>query len=167
MSDSGNQKRTLPKNAVDLLRDWLYDNLQYPYPSEDQKNALSVRTNLEMKSINNWFINARRRLIKPLAEKIVKAYRLDNTESREWDDSEIIQYLYEVGKLGQWARSVSEGHSRKKPSKSPSDTNYQSSSSSTYSTDSSSSEDEGNEIALAAKTLLLIKMDYASIMSDI
>ena len=39
---------------------------QHPYPTEDEKRDLATRTRLSMVQVNNWFINARRRILQPI-----------------------------------------------------------------------------------------------------
>lgn len=34
----------LPKNAVEELRNWLFDHFQYPYPSDNEKENLMQKT---------------------------------------------------------------------------------------------------------------------------
>ncbi|KFY28263.1 hypothetical protein V493_03024, partial [Pseudogymnoascus sp. VKM F-4281 (FW-2241)] len=60
---SGGRKRrgNLPKETTDKLRAWFVGHLHHPYPTEDEKQDLMVRTGLQMNQISNWFINARRR----------------------------------------------------------------------------------------------------------
>jgi hypothetical protein len=55
----------LPKDAVEVLRKWLYAHFDHPYPSDVDKEDLMKETNLSMTQVNNWFINARRRIWKP------------------------------------------------------------------------------------------------------
>ncbi|OBT86739.1 hypothetical protein VE02_06276 [Pseudogymnoascus sp. 03VT05] len=59
----GGRKRrgNLPKETTDKLRAWFVGHLHHPYPTEDEKQDLMVRTGLQMNQISNWFINARRR----------------------------------------------------------------------------------------------------------
>lgn len=40
----------------------------HPYPTEDEKRAISQKTNLSLLQVNNWFINARRRILQPMLE---------------------------------------------------------------------------------------------------
>lgn len=68
-SNSKRQKRgILPKHATSVMRAWLFQHLVHPYPSEDEKRAIAAQTNLTLLQVNNWFINARRRIIQPMLE---------------------------------------------------------------------------------------------------
>ncbi|EXB37813.1 Homeobox protein [Morus notabilis] len=55
----------LPKEARQQLLDWWSRHYKWPYPSEAQKLALAESTGLDLKQINNWFINQRKRHWKP------------------------------------------------------------------------------------------------------
>ncbi|XP_058744959.1 homeobox protein SBH1-like isoform X1 [Vicia villosa] len=55
----------LPKEARQQLLDWWNRHYKWPYPSESQKQALAESTGLDLKQINNWFINQRKRHWKP------------------------------------------------------------------------------------------------------
>jgi hypothetical protein len=57
-----NTKR-LPASATAILRKWLEQHVDRPYPSEEEKQELVQRTGLDPKQVNNWFINARRRYL--------------------------------------------------------------------------------------------------------
>lgn len=48
--DSKQRKRrgNLPKETTDTLRAWFRDNLQHPYPSEEEKQRLMKATGLQM-----------------------------------------------------------------------------------------------------------------------
>ncbi|KAL0489714.1 hypothetical protein AKO1_011421 [Acrasis kona] len=58
----------LPKAAVEELKNWLFKHFHNPYPSDDDKKVLMSKTNLTMTQVNNWFINARRRIWRPIVE---------------------------------------------------------------------------------------------------
>ncbi|KAA3680833.1 uncharacterized protein DEA37_0007531 [Paragonimus westermani] len=40
----------------------------HPYPTEDEKRQIANQTNLTLLQVNNWFINARRRILQPMLD---------------------------------------------------------------------------------------------------
>lgn len=58
-----------PKQATNIMRAWLFQNLQHPYPTEEQKKQLASQTGLTILQVNNWFINARRRIVQPMIDQ--------------------------------------------------------------------------------------------------
>ncbi|XP_012264084.1 homeobox protein PKNOX2-like isoform X2 [Athalia rosae] len=70
----GRQKRgVLPKQATSIMRTWLFQHLVHPYPTEDEKRQISSQTNLTLLQVNNWFINARRRILQPMLDGAAEA----------------------------------------------------------------------------------------------
>lgn len=61
----------LPKEAKKILKEWLLNNISNPYPryslltSFQTKLYLSKTTGLSLSQIKNWFINTRKRALKP------------------------------------------------------------------------------------------------------
>lgn len=62
------KRSNLPRPAVDILKSWLFQHLVHPYPTEEEKRLLAQQTNLNLTQVNNWFINARRRILQPMLE---------------------------------------------------------------------------------------------------
>ncbi|TNN34247.1 Homeobox protein Meis2 [Liparis tanakae] len=55
------------------MRAWLFQHLTHPYPSEEQKKQLAQDTGLTILQVNNWFINARRRIVQPMIDQSNRA----------------------------------------------------------------------------------------------
>ncbi|KAI3713377.1 hypothetical protein L1987_71954 [Smallanthus sonchifolius] len=51
----------LPGDTTSVLKDWWQQHSKWPYPTEDDKAKLVEETGLQLKQINNWFINQRKR----------------------------------------------------------------------------------------------------------
>lgn len=64
-----NKRSNFPKHISRVLKDWLIENAESPYPTESEKQILSEATGLDHTQINNWFINARRRILPILRNK--------------------------------------------------------------------------------------------------
>ncbi|XP_022248632.1 homeobox protein PKNOX2-like [Limulus polyphemus] len=63
------QKRgVLPKYATSVMRSWLFQHIVHPYPTEDEKRQIAAQINLNLLQVNNWFINARRRILQPMLD---------------------------------------------------------------------------------------------------
>jgi hypothetical protein len=73
----------LPKESINVLKEWLYSHAKYPYPSQADKEAMAQETSLSIKQINNWFINARRRYLTN-DKKTEKKRRGGWDEAEEW-----------------------------------------------------------------------------------
>lgn len=51
----------LPGDTTTVLKNWWQQHSKWPYPTEDDKAKLVEKTGLQLKQINNWFINQRKR----------------------------------------------------------------------------------------------------------
>ncbi|MED6195264.1 Homeobox protein knotted-1-like 4 [Stylosanthes scabra] len=51
----------LPGDTTSLLKAWWQSHSKWPYPTEEDKARLVQETGLQLKQINNWFINQRKR----------------------------------------------------------------------------------------------------------
>merc|ERR1719339_170722 len=72
-SKNSKKRGIFPKVATNILRAWLFQHLTHPYPSEDQKKQLAQDTGLSILQVNNWFINARRRIVQPMIDQSNRA----------------------------------------------------------------------------------------------
>lgn len=55
------RRSSFPDHARDVLRQWFLDHRLHPFPNEEQKYQLSMRTGLTNKQVSTWFINQRSR----------------------------------------------------------------------------------------------------------
>ncbi|KAK2768292.1 hypothetical protein FQN54_000145 [Arachnomyces sp. PD_36] len=49
------------REAVRIMKNWLTDHNDHPYPTDKEKDELKTRTGLKRSQISNWLANARRR----------------------------------------------------------------------------------------------------------
>ncbi|XP_033114467.1 homeobox protein PKNOX2-like [Anneissia japonica] len=68
MNRKKNKRGVLPKHATNVMRSWLFQHIVHPYPTEDEKRQIASQTNLTLLQVNNWFINARRRILQPMLD---------------------------------------------------------------------------------------------------
>ncbi|XP_076129774.1 homeobox protein PKNOX2-like [Alosa pseudoharengus] len=105
---SKNKRGVLPKHATNIMRSWLFQHLMHPYPTEDEKRQIAAQTNLTLLQVNNWFINARRRILQPMldasnpdpAPKTKKMKSQHRPTQRFWPDSIVAGVLQTHGPLG-------------------------------------------------------------------
>lgn len=58
----------LPTKAKNHLKRWLFNHTDHPYPTDVEKQQLMKETNLSLLQVENWFINARRRILADLTK---------------------------------------------------------------------------------------------------
>ncbi|KAJ5071141.1 homeobox protein [Anaeramoeba ignava] len=64
------QALLLPTESKRILLIWLFYNIQNPYPSKKEKQELCEKANMNLDQVNHFFINARRRILRPIVEAI-------------------------------------------------------------------------------------------------
>lgn len=85
------KRGVLPKSATQVMKSWLFQHIVHPYPTEDEKRQIASQTNLTLLQVNNWFINARRRILQPMLDasnpeqsKAKKAKHTSRPPQRFW-----------------------------------------------------------------------------------
>ncbi|KAJ5871726.1 Homeodomain [Penicillium soppii] len=61
LGDERKEPKQFIRKGARVLREWFYQNQECPYPTEAQKNQLSLETGFSPKRLSTWFANARRR----------------------------------------------------------------------------------------------------------
>ena len=67
-------RTNLPKTSVKILKTWLFEHQRKAFPAEEEKLKLAQASNLTVRQVNDWFINARRRILPQLVQKQGKHY---------------------------------------------------------------------------------------------
>ena len=73
------RSNSLPTHVVDYLKGWLMspDHINHPYPTEKEKAEMVADTGIDLKRLNNWFVNNRIRFWKPRMEALQKKRKLE------------------------------------------------------------------------------------------
>lgn len=56
-------KKNLSSECVATLKEWYDKHTDWPYPATSDKVELAKKTGMQEETVNNWFINARKRLM--------------------------------------------------------------------------------------------------------
>ncbi|XP_067909948.1 homeobox protein PKNOX2 isoform X2 [Heterodontus francisci] len=91
--------QAIPQGTIQI------QNTQHPYPTEDEKRQIAGQTSLTLLQVNNWFINARRRILQPMldasnpdpAPKAKKIKSQHRPTQRFWPDSIAAGVLQQQG----------------------------------------------------------------------
>eukprot|EP00128_Syssomonas_multiformis_P006010 Colp12_sorted_trinity150504_noHs@33292 len=60
-TEKAKRGKNMPKEAAKILRQWLAENEDNPYPSAAEKERLAELVNQPLKAVNHWFNNVRAR----------------------------------------------------------------------------------------------------------
>ncbi|CAJ1931756.1 unnamed protein product [Cylindrotheca closterium] len=76
-SQGRGRSNSLPSSVVDYLKAWLMspEHINHPYPTEQEKAQMVADTGIELKRLNNWFVNNRIRYWKPRMEALQRQKR--------------------------------------------------------------------------------------------
>ncbi|KAJ5071319.1 hypothetical protein M0811_10381 [Anaeramoeba ignava] len=61
-------RKSLSPESKRVLLIWLFYNIKNPYPTNEEKLTLSQKAKVPLVQVNNFFVNARRRLLKPILD---------------------------------------------------------------------------------------------------
>ncbi|XP_022730253.1 homeobox protein knotted-1-like 3 isoform X2 [Durio zibethinus] len=77
----------LPGDTTSALKAWWQSHSKWPYPTEEDKARLVQETGLQLKQINNWFINQRKRNwhSNPSTSTVLKSKRKSNAGENNGD----------------------------------------------------------------------------------
>ncbi|KAG8636375.1 homeobox protein knotted-1-like 3 isoform X2 [Manihot esculenta] len=77
----------LPGDTTSVLKSWWQSHSKWPYPTEEDKARLVQETGLQLKQINNWFINQRKRNwhSNPSTSTVLKSKRKSNAGDSSGD----------------------------------------------------------------------------------
>jgi hypothetical protein len=73
-SQGRGRTNSLPSTVVDHLKAWIMspEHINHPYPTEKEKAEILADTGIDLKRLNNWFVNNRIRYWKPKMDAIQK-----------------------------------------------------------------------------------------------
>lgn len=83
------RSNSLPSHVVDYLKAWLMspEHINHPYPTEKEKAQMVADTDIELKRLNNWFVNNRIRYWKPRMEAMQRKKRQNPGPASGDDDT--------------------------------------------------------------------------------
>lgn len=94
--DTGGPKKgaaaaRFPRSSIKILKDWMVEHIDHPYPTDEEKEALKVQTGLTISQISNWMANTRRRQKARPKRSASPSIRpstgaIDIPAGRTWDD---------------------------------------------------------------------------------
>lgn len=98
-----------PRTAVKILKTWMIEHIDHPYPTEEEKEALKEETGLSISQISNWMANTRRRQ-KARPKRAASPSIRPSTEpmnipaGRTWDD--LSKYFPSSRAYSVWYKNV-------------------------------------------------------------
>ena len=88
MRDSSiNTRQNHPKTKIQVLEKWFYDHLEYPYPTEREKEQLLEAAQMNKRQLENWFINGEDVLPQHTSAAVILTWTSANcTNRRQHED---------------------------------------------------------------------------------
>lgn len=77
----------IPLESTSIMQKWLLENFHDPYPTQVKKQEMARESKLTVYQVNNWFINARERVIKRFLKKDLKENQRSMSKSEDEESS--------------------------------------------------------------------------------
>eukprot|EP00899_Mesostigma_viride_P004656 jgi/Mesvir1/14191/Mv09648-RA.1 len=78
-AEKGRRGKTfLPPEATEIMRGWLIKHFLHPYPTQQEKKELAAQSNVTIKQVSDWFVNARARIWKPTVEELYQIFQAED-----------------------------------------------------------------------------------------
>jgi hypothetical protein len=92
-SQGRGRTNSLPSTVVDYLKAWIMspEHINHPYPSEKEKAEILADTGIDLKRLNNWFVNNRIRYWKPRMDAIQKKQEQSTKQVAPTPSSEVLR----------------------------------------------------------------------------
>lgn len=59
LTEFGLKPRSLPDHAVSIMAEWMANNGDHPYPTQEEKRKFAKLGQIELRQVDNWFVNSR------------------------------------------------------------------------------------------------------------
>jgi hypothetical protein len=60
---AGKKSVRLSQRNTQILREWLLEHADNPFPTDSEKDMLCLRTGITLSKLTTWFVNSRRRIL--------------------------------------------------------------------------------------------------------
>ncbi|KAJ5375032.1 Homeodomain [Penicillium concentricum] len=101
--DERKEPKQFLRKGARVLREWFYQNQEYPYPTDAQKNQMAHETGFSQKRISTWFANARRR-----QKQKIQAAGLSSTSRTRSGSPMVTSTLSSLTPMERWQASPPE-----------------------------------------------------------
>ncbi|KAJ5823198.1 Homeodomain [Penicillium robsamsonii] len=101
--DERKEPKQFLRKGARVLREWFYQNQEYPYPTDAQKNQMAHETGFSPKRISTWFANARRR-----QKQKIQAAGLSSTSRMRSGSPMVTSTLSSLTPMERWQASPPE-----------------------------------------------------------
>mmetsp|Transcript_4703 Transcript_4703/g.13612 ORF Transcript_4703/g.13612 Transcript_4703/m.13612 type:complete len:263 (-) Transcript_4703:281-1069(-) len=94
------RSNSLPTHVAEYLKTWLMNHMHHPYPTDQEKQEMCQKTGIDVKRLNNWFVNNRIRYWKP---------RMEAMQRQQQQQQKLAQQANPSILVGPYSRLISSG----------------------------------------------------------